>query len=143
MEWFLYNRTAAYDGIVEQMEKANRSASRSSSHRRFFSRCPRQGMLFVYPHICFVSLYFPSPDASEPFHPPSAVRSSIRLPSIVNKALAWFRRQLPTLDPKDLLPLGIEIQTGAIILGNPSTPDLLVAEFQHVIGSFSVVAVCP
>lgn len=48
VEWFLYNRTAAYDGIVEQMEKANRPASRSSSHRRFFSRFPRQGVLFTF-----------------------------------------------------------------------------------------------
>jgi len=48
VEWFLYNRTAAYDGIVEQMEKANRPASRSSSHRKFFSRFPRQGVLFTF-----------------------------------------------------------------------------------------------
>ncbi len=42
VEWFLYNRTAAYDNIIAQMEKATRPASRSSSHFRFFRRFSRQ-----------------------------------------------------------------------------------------------------
>ncbi|KAF8973209.1 hypothetical protein BDZ97DRAFT_665381 [Flammula alnicola] len=119
VEWFIYNRTAAYDSIVDQIEKTCRPMSRSSSHRRFFTRFSRQ-------------------ENVSPFYPPSAIRSAIRLPSVINRALAWLREQLPTLDPKDLLPLGIDIQTGAIILGNQSTPNLLVAEFQSALGTYGI-----
>lgn len=42
LEWFLYNRTAAYDNIIAQMEKASRSTSRASSHG-IFSRSSQQG----------------------------------------------------------------------------------------------------
>jgi len=63
------------------------------------------------------------------------------MPETLTNAVAWFKSQLPTLDPKDLLPLGIDIQTGAIILGNPSTPNLLVAEFRNGIGTFGIVSV--
>jgi len=55
--------------------------------------------------------------------------------------MAWVGQQLPNLDPKDLLPLGIDIQTGAIILGNQSTPELLVVEFQHAFGTYGIVTV--
>lgn len=65
----------------------------------------------------------------------------MQVPDSMKKAMAWFRHQLPTLNPKDLLPLGIDIQTGAIILGNPSTPNLLVAEFQDALGTFGIATV--
>lgn len=58
-------------------------------------------------------------------------------------AVWWMRQQLPNLDPKDLLPLGITVTTGAIVLGNPSTPSMLVAEFNSANGTFGVVAVSP
>lgn len=51
----------------------------------------------------------------------------------------WFNRQLPNLDPKDLLPLGIDVTKGIIIIGNKSTPNLLLAEFEHTGGIFGVV----
>ncbi|CAA7261639.1 unnamed protein product [Cyclocybe aegerita] len=121
VEWFLYNRTAAYDNIISQMEKNTRPTSRSSSNRRFLSRFTRQV------------------ETASPFYPPSGQRRVIRLPTFITNALNWLRLQLPNLDPKDLLPLGIDVQTGVIILGNPSTPGLLVAEFQHAFGTYGVV----
>jgi hypothetical protein len=53
--------------------------------------------------------------------------------------LIWFKRQLPSLDPKDLLPIGIEATKGAIVCGNGSTPSLLVAEFSKAEGTFGIV----
>jgi hypothetical protein len=53
--------------------------------------------------------------------------------------LIWFKRQLPSLDPKDLLPVGIEATKGAIVCGNGSTPSLLVAEFSKAEGTFGIV----
>jgi hypothetical protein len=91
------------------------------------------------PLTCFLS---PTVDNQSPFHPPSSVRSAIHVPAVLHRALVWVRGQLPTLDPKDLLPLGIHIQKGAIILGNPSTPSLLVAEFQDALGTYGITPVC-
>ncbi|KAF9529375.1 hypothetical protein CPB83DRAFT_789894 [Crepidotus variabilis] len=120
VEWFLYNRTAAYDNIISQMERATHAPSRTSSHRRFFDRFARH-------------------DASSQFYPPSNQRSAFKIPSFVSNGLTWLNNQLPNLDPKDLLPLGIDVQTGAIILGNSSTPSLLVAEFQNAFGTYGIV----
>lgn len=141
MEWFLYNRTAAYDSILEQIEKASRPTSRSSSHHRLFRRFSRQGANIIVVSLLFLSrLTFFIGDTSI-LYPPSAIRSSIHVPNSIKQALKWARGQLPTLDPKDLLPLGIEIRTGAIILGNSSTPNLLVSEFQSASGTFGIVPV--
>jgi hypothetical protein len=62
-------------------------------------------------------------------------------PLIVQDALTWFRHQLPNIDPKDLLPLELEVSKGVIIVGNASTPNLLTAEFKKTNGTFGVVPV--
>jgi hypothetical protein len=51
----------------------------------------------------------------------------------------WLKRQLTSLDPKNLLPIGIEATKGAILCGNGSTPSLLVAEFSKAEGTFGIV----
>ncbi|KAG5639402.1 hypothetical protein H0H81_002934 [Sphagnurus paluster] len=66
-------------------------------------------------------------------------QESFYIPYGARKIATWIKRQLPSLDPKDLLPLGIEITKGAITCGNNSTPNLLVAEFQRSEGTFGVV----
>ena len=79
--------------------------------------------------------------AESPFYPPSVIKRSLRIPAPIQRALSWINRQLPHLDPKDLLPLGVELTTGAIIVGNPSTPNLLIAEFHSADGTFGIVPV--
>ena len=53
-----------------------------------------------------------------------------------------LRQQMPSLDPKDLLPLGIEVRKGAIVVGNESTPTLLCADFKSAEGTYGIVPVC-
>lgn len=65
----------------------------------------------------------------------------LRMPLFAAKGLSWLRKQMPSFDPKNLLPFGVDIQTGAIILGNPSTPNLLVAEFRNAVGTYGNVPV--
>ena len=89
---------------------------------------------------CFIAHVSSSESASH-FHSPPVTREFLRMPAFVRTSLAWFRQQLPSLDPKDMLPLGIDIQTGAIILGNHSTPNLLVAEFRNASGTYGIVPV--
>jgi hypothetical protein len=48
---------------------------------------------------------------------------------------------MPVLDPKELLPLGIQVSKGAITCGNLSTPSLLVAEFSVCQGTFGITQV--
>ncbi|KAJ3735770.1 hypothetical protein DFJ43DRAFT_832425 [Lentinula guzmanii] len=116
-EWFLYNRTATYDAILAQM--------RSRHPMNFERRASLQK-----------SSGLNTPVASASFVP-SSLRT--RTPAFLADLVAWVRGQLPNLDPKDLLPLGLDIAKGAIICGNPSTPNLLVAEFQRATGTFGIV----
>lgn len=46
---------------------------------------------------------------------------------------------MPSLDPKDLLPCSLEVSKGAITIGNASTPNLLVAQFQRAEGTYGIV----
>ncbi|PFH51536.1 hypothetical protein AMATHDRAFT_74889 [Amanita thiersii Skay4041] len=119
-EWFLYNRTAAYDHILSQMnvENPGRTESRSIRGRKFGKGNSRV-------------------DTSAP---PWNIVSFLRIPLIVRPALDWFKGQLPSLDPMDLFPVGIEGVKGAIICGNSSTPQLLLAEFQRAEGTYGYVS---
>ena len=45
------------------------------------------------------------------------------------------------MDPKDLLPISLEVVKGAFIIGNESTPVLLVAEFRRSEGTYGIVPV--
>jgi hypothetical protein len=67
------------------------------------------------------------------------VAAAVKSPPFIRTALIWLKRQLPRLDPKDLLPIGIEATKGAIVCGNGSTPNLLVAEFSQAQGTFGIV----
>lgn len=58
---------------------------------------------------------------------------------MIRTAYTWLKQQLPSLDPKELLPIGIEATEGAIVCGNASTPSLLVAEFKKAEGTFGTV----
>jgi hypothetical protein len=64
-----------------------------------------------------------------------------RTPQIFKRWGAGIHNQLPNLDPKDLLPIGIEVTKGAILVGNASTPELLVAEFRSTRGTYGIVPV--
>ncbi|KAI0074167.1 hypothetical protein K474DRAFT_1774197 [Panus rudis PR-1116 ss-1] len=131
LEWLIYNRTAAFDNIISSMEASAESAPEEEgrpsgegrvSIRKMFSRT--SGL----------------PDASL-LGPPGSLISSLarRTPTFVKRASAWIRSQLPSLDPRDLLPISLEASTAAITCGNPSTPQLLVAEFQRAQGTYGVV----
>ena len=107
-EWFIYNRTPAYDAIIVAMEgKPKERASqensgfgvsetkRSSAERTSYISTKRQDS------------EMPTPKAykKEDFDEPSAILH--------------------------LLPVQVVCQKGAIILGNTNTPSIVVAQFVH------------
>ncbi|TFK75375.1 hypothetical protein BDN72DRAFT_832240 [Pluteus cervinus] len=121
-EWFMYNRTASYEHILSQLEALaqSRPTSRSTARR--------------------ASLPKRSEAASRPAFLARTLGShSVFVPRFILNSLAWIRSQLPSLDPKDLLPLGLEIVKGAIICGNATTENLLVSEFQRAEGTYGIV----
>jgi len=63
-------------------------------------------------------------------------------PKAVLNSISWLRRQLPNLDPLELLPLGFDVLKGAIVIGNASTPNLLVSQFQKAEGTYGITEVC-
>jgi hypothetical protein len=123
LEWLVYNRTAAYDDVASQLKAASgqppsRTTTRSApptSLPSALSRTPYIGSLL--------------PKALSP-------------PVFLQKLLQWIEHQLPNLDVKDLLPLGIQVNKGVIVCGNYSTPTLLVSEFKSASGTFGVAPVC-
>ncbi|EGO25461.1 hypothetical protein SERLADRAFT_415036 [Serpula lacrymans var. lacrymans S7.9] len=119
-EWFLYNRTAAFDNIISQMQSKmpNFAQPRTEPHR-IFSKTSGFDVSSLYP--------------------PSFLPTSVRTPQVIHAALDWVKRQMPYLDPKDLLPIAIEGLKGAIICGNPSVPNCMVVEFHRVEGTFGIV----
>lgn len=146
LEWFLYNRTAAYDNIIAQMEAdptrpsySEEELNRSIGLRAGTSRVSAAAdgvssrsiaRLF---HLC------------SPVYPPTAFPTSAsvlaKAPSLVKRGAEWMKSQLPSLKLTDLLPVSIEADKGAILCGNVSTPNLLVAEFKDAEGTFGVVPV--
>ncbi|KAL0956539.1 hypothetical protein HGRIS_002680 [Hohenbuehelia grisea] len=110
LECFMYNRTPAYESIIDHImgNRLNRPSSRGTEMRW----SSRKGS------VSFIGS---------------------KVPTFAKRAGAWARSQLPSLDPKDLLPLGIEITKGVIIAGNKSTPQHLLAEFKRAAGTFGVV----
>ncbi|KIJ61338.1 hypothetical protein HYDPIDRAFT_177084 [Hydnomerulius pinastri MD-312] len=115
-EWFLYNKTAAYDHIISQMQANAPPPPEASEPRRLFSQT----------------------SGLEGLYPPS-VLANIKAPPVIHAALNWIKRQMPYLDPKDLLPISIEVFKLAIVCGNPSTPNLMVAECHRADGTFGIV----
>ena len=118
---------------------------RCAPKRRPFPRNPRLGATFpvlqawrASPAHCLLSL---SPNQIPlGLYPPPAL-ASIKPPPIIHAAINWVKRQLPYLDPKDLLPISIEISKLAIVCGNQSTPSLMVAECHRADGTFGIVRV--
>ncbi|KAG1765509.1 hypothetical protein EV702DRAFT_1283104 [Suillus placidus] len=117
-EWLLYNKTAAYDHIISQMQAKASPCPEVSEPRRMFSRTSGAEGLGFYP-------------------PPAL--ANIKAPPVIHAALAWIKRQTPYLDPNDILPIALELSKVAITCGNPSTPSLLVAECHRAEGTFGIV----
>ncbi|KAI0743929.1 hypothetical protein C8Q80DRAFT_1355680 [Daedaleopsis nitida] len=129
LEWFMYNRTGAFDNIVSQLHvdlpatpAATPLPDGGASVRKVFSR---------------TSVFHDSSILG----PPVSLVSSIyrRTPTLIKRAVSWVRSQMPSLDPKDLLPFSLEVSKGAITIGNASTPNLLVAQFQRAEGTYGIV----
>ncbi|KAK4047646.1 Macrophage colony-stimulating factor 1 receptor [Microbotryomycetes sp. JL201] len=111
-EWFLYNRTPAYDAILEQFGVVDPlvGSSASSSDRK----TERSSNTLRH---------------SSSSSPERMTEDGRREDSVASKATTdWWR---------EALPIDIRCKTGSIVLGNPSTPTILIAGFHSVSGTYS------
>ncbi|KAI0267154.1 hypothetical protein BC834DRAFT_969170 [Gloeopeniophorella convolvens] len=131
-EWFIYNRTAAYDNILAQME-----AKTPVPERRAHS-FTGDGATAQLRHIFSKSSAGGDTDHA---HSASARTPLIPLstPKFVSAFAGWFRSQLPGFDFKNLLPVSFEGINGYIVCGNNSTSSIMVAEFSRADGMFGAV----
>ena len=143
-EWFLYNRTAAYDNIASAMDP-NRARTQPQSFseeniepRRVVTKLSGyQGECYCSPCRKLFNYLILTPASST--YPTAFFGANVRPPRLIRNAYRWFKQQLPSIDPKDLLPIGIDANKGVILCGNGSTPSLLVAEFSRAEGTFGIV----
>ncbi|KAF8271516.1 hypothetical protein EI94DRAFT_1770350 [Lactarius quietus] len=126
-EWFLYNRTAAFDNIVAQME-----AKTPVPERQAQSPAP-DGAASHIRHI------FSKSSAGGNFAQTRGTRACFTTPKFIHRFMRWLQNQLPELDSKDLFPLSFEGINGGIVLGNMSTSNILVAEFARADGVYGTV----
>ncbi|KAF8320822.1 hypothetical protein DL93DRAFT_2163795 [Clavulina sp. PMI_390] len=122
VEWFIYNRNAAYDDILRHLHP---DAPELLSQRRPETRATSVVEELVEPEnqrawmkIAIAILTYP-----------------LRL---LRPLIAWLIRQLPSLQAKDILPIAFEVTRGAITLGNDSMPSIFIANFKRATGTYGL-----
>ncbi|KZO94333.1 hypothetical protein CALVIDRAFT_517511 [Calocera viscosa TUFC12733] len=163
VEWFMYNRTPAFDAIAERLQHAAAAqhaaggASVPVSPIHLNGAGEKTSPTTPHPNGTgekSSSLPMPAPvPASAPSAPTTSVLS--RAPTVLQGAFArstlllrWLVRALPRLLPfprlvpplalRDLLPIDIHILTGAVTMGNDATPYLLIGTFRSGRGMWGV-----
>ncbi|GAA5979280.1 hypothetical protein JCM10908_002865 [Rhodotorula pacifica] len=125
-EWFLYNRTPSYDAILEQLglqeyasdaQKAAQAESRSSHDSSSKEKRPVESE---------ESEGTGASEAEQAAHREKERGTGVKEDSRTD----WLL---------EALPIAVKCKRGAIILGNPSTPTVLIAGFDSVEGTYSAV----
>lgn len=129
-EWFLYNRTPSYDAILDQLgvrdlfptaedDAVKRHPSRTSTEK---SQGPLAGA-----ERSHSALLDGEKGTGGRVSPDDRLKSE-------RTRTDWLL---------EALPIEVECEKGAVILGNPSTPCILIAGFDTVVGTYSAVKVSP
>ncbi|EJD45633.1 hypothetical protein AURDEDRAFT_165486 [Auricularia subglabra TFB-10046 SS5] len=122
-EWFMYNRTWSYEDVLARMKNP------TSEHAHEAEQHVDDPLHGVTSHETSVR------------SPPSRYVGVLAKAGQITGALwRWFSIGLPTLDWMELLPVGLRVERGAIILGNSSAPSIIVARFSSANGTFDVTA---
>lgn len=117
-EWFLYNRTPSFDAILEQLgvpkDSSSSSSSTSAVHSTDDSHSSKREKL--------------SPKES------ASTKSSNKKPTSSSSSSEgttdWLR---------EFLPIEIKCTTGAILMGNQTTPSIIIAGFDSCRGTYAAV----
>ncbi|GAA5833329.1 hypothetical protein JCM11251_005205 [Rhodosporidiobolus azoricus] len=125
-EWFMYNRTPSYDAILEQLGLQEHDPLKPSSSPDDLSPGPSIAT------------------AGKSSSLPSSAAASIEQEHHEKGVKEREKRQKEAEGKKgatnwmlEALPIHIKCKKGAIIIGNSSTPSLMIAGFENVAGTYS------
>ncbi|CAE6438798.1 unnamed protein product [Rhizoctonia solani] len=121
IEWFIYNRTPSYNAIIEKLGIPDVLATSGDEG-----------------------------DTEDTLHPapaatyPPTLSSSQQSVAEVDQGIWHKLRQavwhvrMPEIDFNEILPVGLEIRKGALVVGNDSTPSILIMDITKGNGSYGV-----
>ncbi|GAA6038491.1 hypothetical protein JCM8097_004593 [Rhodosporidiobolus ruineniae] len=127
-EWFLYNRTPSYDAILEQLglqEHDPLSPSRSDASPVSLDKTAKDSRGAASVSSAASSIEQIHHDKGE-----KEREKRRREAEGKSKSTDWLR---------EALPIQVKCKKGAIIIGNPSTPSILIAGFEGVGGTYAAV----
>ncbi|SGY18835.1 BQ5605_C014g07488 [Microbotryum silenes-dioicae] len=139
-ELFLYNRTPHYDEILSKLGIHEPESVWSRGHERATSR---DGLL--PPVDPSTSSSSSLPNSEEAIKESTSQQSSTGLPRELCSAETAAQKQASDESGhekgtdwwREALPVDFRCQTGSIVMGNPSTPSLLIAGFSRIDGVYS------
>ncbi|BGP16903.1 Macrophage colony-stimulating factor 1 receptor [Rhodosporidiobolus nylandii] len=132
-EWFLYNRTPSYDAILEQLglQEHNPLAPAASSPASDSSPDLSSSASKIDKHSRSASTSTGAASIEQAHHDNGEKEREKRRKAAEGKqGTDWLR---------EALPIQVKCKKGAIILGNPSTPTIMIAGFEGVGGTYSAV----
>ncbi|KAK4051737.1 Macrophage colony-stimulating factor 1 receptor [Microbotryomycetes sp. JL221] len=129
-EWFLYNRTPAYDAILEQLGLVDPESPWPNSDLR--ARGEELGS-----SDRTTSSQSPDRSTTKDQTPFEEGENDSRDVNSAQPPIVESRKKASTDWWREALPIDIKCKSGAIIMGNPSTPTILIAGFDSVRGTYS------
>ncbi|KAF8325178.1 uncharacterized protein EI90DRAFT_3157032 [Cantharellus anzutake] len=131
LEWFIYNRTPMYDDILNCM------MSESQEQNRF----PLKGTATNASRVTRSD--YPQAEAVDARTDAAQRRRYSALLRLLIAPVVYVKSFIISLLPKfefgDFLPISFDLVRGAIMVGNRSTPILLVGAFNRAEGTFQIV----
>lgn len=151
LEWSMYNRIPAYDDLLSRMDlggtfqgaRRSRALSQVPSYDGHKSLKKEDSKTTRGEFSTQMSFYAEAEAHSGPFYPSylSTFLGPIRVPIFLRDASASIKRQLPVLEPKNLLPLSFKASRAAIICGNRATRNHMIFQFTEGHGTYGIVQV--
>lgn len=165
LEWFLYNRSPAYNEIIRRMEEqvemsateddsqdSQTSGARKRSawhheerhrsdedHRRSTSGRARHPPSFLScADLCSSCIDLGSNERSAPF---DNAHIKPPIPTAAFEPPSVETTAVSTDWLREALPLEVEIITGSLVVGNDATPSLMILGFKGAEGTYSAEAV--
>lgn len=142
VEAFVFNRTPAYDAIVERMKKHERESTDSKTSSADSLQKPQADQNGLRARWRRVRQKAGAEGSAEPSNGSPDVRPTAATSDLpytlkpvsnpIKDGVDWFRESLP---------LEIRIVTGSVLLGSDATPMVLVGDFQRADGTLRVTDV--
>lgn len=122
LEWFIYNRSPAYDNIIAEMTKEESDAEGANFNYSSGGGHPEDDNLSTVR----------SKDMG------STVQGTIVSKTRSDRGREEERQKFTTGDRiyLEALPIEFKIDKGAVVMGNANTPTVMVAQFQRGFGTY-------